>query len=81
VTNQAFELKRGKAAIGTTGNGIGPAYEDKVARRGLRVGDLLDTNAFAEKLKDVMEYHNFALTHYYDASSIQLPQFLNECRH
>jgi adenylosuccinate synthase len=41
--DNARELKRGKAAIGTTGNGIGPAYEDKVARRGLRVGDLLVT--------------------------------------
>ena len=47
----AREIHRGKAAIGTTGNGIGPAYEDKVARRGLRVGDLLDEKLFAQKLK------------------------------
>jgi Adenylosuccinate synthetase (EC 6.3.4.4) len=49
--DNAREVKRGKAAIGTTGNGIGPAYEDKVARRGLRVGDLMDEVAFAENLK------------------------------
>ena len=52
--DQAREIKRGKAAIGTTGRGIGPAYEDKVARRGLRLGDMY-TPEFAEKLKDVME--------------------------
>ncbi|CAC9635010.1 adenylosuccinate synthase [bacterium endosymbiont of Bathymodiolus sp. 5 South] len=74
--DNARELKRGKAAIGTTGNGIGPAYEDKVARRGLRVGDLLDANAFAEKLKDVMEYHNFALTHYYGVSALDYAEVL-----
>ena len=68
--DNAREAKRGKAAIGTTGNGIGPAYEDKVARRGLRAGDLLDEVAFAEKLKDVMEYHNFALTNYYGAEAL-----------
>ncbi|SFV76552.1 Adenylosuccinate synthetase [hydrothermal vent metagenome] len=60
----AREVKRGKAAIGTTGNGIGPTYEDKVARRGLRAGDLLDPELFASKLEEVMEYHNFALTNY-----------------
>jgi adenylosuccinate synthase len=75
--DNARELKRGKAAIGTTGNGIGPAYEDKVARRGLRVGDLLDTNAFAEKLKDVMEYHNFALTHYYGVEALDYDEVSN----
>ena len=68
--DNAREVKRGKAAIGTTGNGIGPAYEDKVARRGLRVGDLLDEAAFAAKLKDVMEYHNFALTNYYGVDAV-----------
>ncbi len=76
--DNARELKRGKAAIGTTGNGIGPAYEDKVARRGLRVGDLLDTEAFAQKLKDVMEYHNFALTHYYGAEALDYDEVLKE---
>jgi adenylosuccinate synthase len=63
--DQAREAKRGGEKIGTTGRGIGPAYEDKVARRGLRLGDLQDENRFARKLKEVMEYHNFALQHYY----------------
>jgi adenylosuccinate synthase len=76
--DNAREAKRGKSAIGTTGNGIGPAYEDKVARRGLRVGDLLNPKTFAEKLKDVMEYHNFALTNYYNASAIDFDTVLNE---
>ena len=74
--DNAREVKRGKAAIGTTGNGIGPAYEDKVARRGLRVGDLLDEAAFAEKLKEVMEYHNFALSNYYGVDTVDYDQTL-----
>ncbi len=76
--DNAREAKRGKAAIGTTGNGIGPAYEDKVARRGLRVGDLLDEAAFAVKLKDVMEYHNFALTNYYGVEAIDYQATLEQ---
>jgi len=63
--DQAREAKRGEAKIGTTGRGIGPAYEDKAARRGLRLGDIQDPERFALKLKEVMEYHNFALEHYY----------------
>ena len=61
----AREKARGVAKIGTTGRGIGPAYEDKVARRGLRLGDLFDQKTFAERLRGVMEYHNFMLTRYY----------------
>ena len=76
--DNARELKRGKAAIGTTGNGIGPAYEDKVSRRGLRVGDLLDEAAFAQKLKEVMEYHNFALSNYYGAEALDYDAVLAE---
>lgn len=74
--DNAREVKRGKAAIGTTGNGIGPAYEDKVARRGLRVGDLLDEQSFAKKLKEVMEYHNFALTNYYGVDALDYEKVL-----
>ncbi|WP_025771647.1 adenylosuccinate synthase [Thioalkalivibrio sp. HK1] len=59
--DRARELARGKDAIGTTGRGIGPAYEDKVARRALRTGDLLDPAGFDEKLKALDEYHNFLL--------------------
>ena len=54
----AREAARGSKAIGTTGRGIGPAYEDKVARRGLRVGDLFNAETFAVKLKEIVEYHN-----------------------
>ncbi len=75
--DQARELARGKEAIGTTGRGIGPAYEDKVARRGLRVGDLIRGVGFAEKLKAVMEYHNFQLEHYYKVAPVDYQQTLD----
>ena len=68
--DQARELKRGNAKIGTTGRGIGPAYEDKVARRGLRLSDLADLEQFAVKLAEVLEYHNFALTQYYGVAAV-----------
>jgi adenylosuccinate synthase len=76
--DHARELRRGKAAIGTTGRGIGPAYEDKVARRGLRIGDLLDSVHLAEKLEPVVDYHNFALEHYFGTDPIDLQQTLEE---
>jgi adenylosuccinate synthase len=66
----AREAARGDKKIGTTGRGIGPAYEDKVARRGLRVGDLFNPALFAEKLKVLMELHNFTLTQYYKLDPI-----------
>jgi adenylosuccinate synthase len=68
--DQAREAKRGFDKIGTTGRGIGPAYEDKAARRGLRLGDLQDEHRFARKLKEVMEYHNFVLKHYYQVEPL-----------
>lgn len=74
----AREIKLGKDAIGTTGRGIGPAYEDKVARRGLRLGDLVDDNQFAEKLAVVMEYHNFALKNYYQVDEVDYQQVLDQ---
>lgn len=76
--DQAREIKRGNAKIGTTGRGIGPAYEDKVSRRGLRVGDLYQPE-FADKLKDVMEYHNFALTQYYGVDAVSYEETLKAC--
>ncbi|WP_045826344.1 adenylosuccinate synthase [Teredinibacter turnerae] len=76
--DQARELKRGEAKIGTTGRGIGPAYEDKVSRRGLRLGDLLHEERFAAKLKEVVEYHNFALTQYYGAEAVDYQAVLDE---
>ncbi len=75
--DKAREIARGKAAIGTTGRGIGPAYEDKAARRGLRLGDLIRGEGFAEKLSAVMEYHNFQLQHYYKAEPVDFQQTLD----
>jgi adenylosuccinate synthase len=77
--DHAREKARGKSAIGTTGRGIGPAYEDKVSRRGLRVADMIDTATFGDKLKVVMEYHNFALHHYFKCETIDFQKTLDEC--
>lgn len=74
----AREKARGKAALGTTGRGIGPAYEDKVARRGLRVGDLLDATQFTAKLEAVVDYHNFALTKYFKTEPVDFQQTHDE---
>jgi adenylosuccinate synthase len=76
--DQAREAARGKDKIGTTGRGIGPAYEDKVARRGLRLGDMFYPERFANKLKEVMEYHNFALTQYYKVDAVDYDTVLAE---
>ncbi|MFK5951125.1 MAG: adenylosuccinate synthase [Methylococcales bacterium] len=74
--DQARELARGNKAIGTTGRGIGPAYEDKVARRGLRAGDLLNTEEFSKRLKELVDYHNFMLTHYYNVEALDYEEML-----
>ncbi len=74
----ARERARGAAAIGTTGRGIGPAYEDKVSRRGLRLGDIFDETSFAAKLKDVMAYHNFTLEHFFHAPAVSYEDTLAE---
>lgn len=76
--DHARELARGDEKIGTTGRGIGPAYEDKVARRGVRLGDLQYPQRFATKLKEVMELHNFQLTQYYKTQAIDYQQVLDE---
>ena len=76
--DQAREVARGKKAIGTTGRGIGPTYEDKVSRRGIRLGELLDPEHFKERLREVMEYHNFALEHYFKADTVDYQQVLDE---
>ena len=70
----AREAAKGAKKIGTTGRGIGPAYEDKVARRGLRLQDLLRPKRFAEKLGEVLEYHNFTLTKYLGAEAVDFQQ-------
>ncbi len=70
----AREVARGAAKIGTTGKGIGPAYEDKVARRAIRVADLLNEERFAEKLRENLDYHNFVLTNYLKADAVDFQQ-------
>lgn len=76
--DQAREKARGVAKIGTTGRGIGPAYEDKVARRGLRLGDMLHRERFASKLGEVLDYHNFVLQHYHGEAPVDFQQVLDE---
>lgn len=76
--DQAREKARGKAAIGTTGRGIGPAYEDKVSRRGLRLDDLFHRERFASKLGEVLDYHNFVLQNYYKTDPVDFQQVLEQ---
>lgn len=76
--DRARETARGDAPIGTTGRGIGPAYEDKVARRALRLGDLFYRERFAAKLGEVLDYHNFVLQHYYKVEPIDFQRTLDE---
>jgi adenylosuccinate synthase len=76
--DQAREAARGKKAIGTTGRGIGPCYEDKVSRRGIRLGEMLDEKHFTERLREVMDYHNFALEHYFKFDTVDYRQVLDE---
>lgn len=76
--DRARERARGDSAIGTTGRGIGPAYEDKVARRALRLGELHDPDRFAERLREVLEYHNFLLERYYNVEPLAFQALLDE---
>ncbi len=73
----AREVARGAAKIGTTGKGIGPAYEDKVARRAIRVADLLNEKRFAEKLRENLDYHNFVLTDFLNAPAVDYQETLD----
>ncbi len=75
--DKAREAQKGQKAIGTTGRGIGPTYEDKIARRGLRVSDLLHPERFSEKLTKLLAYHNFLLTEYYQAEPVAVEDVLN----
>ena len=70
----AREKSLGKSSIGTTGRGIGPTYEDKVARRGIRLIDFFDMNNLKKKLLKSMEYHNFLLKQYYHADSLSIDE-------
>ncbi len=76
--DQAREKARGDKAIGTTGRGIGPAYEDKVSRKGLRAGDLLNSASFADKLRDLIDYHNFMLVNFYKTDPVDYQAILDQ---
>ncbi|MCP4334782.1 MAG: adenylosuccinate synthase [Gammaproteobacteria bacterium] len=76
--DQAREAARGSKAIGTTGRGIGPCYEDKAARRGIRLGEMLREAHFAARLEEVLDYHNFAFEHYYKVATLDYQQVLEQ---
>ncbi len=78
LLDQARERARGTNAIGTTGRGIGPAYEDKVARRAVRVADLFQRDRFAAKLGEVLDFHNFVLQHYFRQGPVDFQKTLDE---
>jgi len=76
--DQARETALGDVKIGTTGRGIGPAYEDKVARRALRIADLFQREKFAAKLGEVLDFHNFVLQNYFKQPAIDFQKTLDE---
>jgi len=77
--DKARELARGKHAIGTTGRGIGPAYEDKVGRRAIRIGELLNGQGLRERITELIEYHNFSLQHRYGQEPVSVDAVFDEC--
>ena len=74
----AREAAKGERKIGTTGRGIGPAYEDKAARRAIRLQDLFDAARFSEKLRELLDFHNFVLKNYYRQEEISFQKTLDE---
>lgn len=80
LLDQAREKARGKSAIGTTGRGIGPAYEDKVARRGLRAGDFLNVENTLSKLEGILDYHNFVLKNYFQHETCDIAKLSDQIR-
>tara|TARA_B100001113_G_scaffold171118_1_gene140031 strand:- start:654 stop:1919 length:1266 start_codon:yes stop_codon:yes gene_type:complete len=76
--DQARERKLGKKSIGTTGRGIGPCYEDKASRKGIRFIDLRNENIFLKKLQDLMDYHNFLLKDYFKEDIIDIKSAAND---
>ncbi|MFP6810384.1 MAG: adenylosuccinate synthase [Pseudohongiellaceae bacterium] len=77
--DQARENQKGSNKLGTTGRGIGPAYEDKVARRGIRLAETLDESRFRERLSELLEYHNFWLEKYFQVSPLDFQQTFDDC--
>jgi len=80
LLDQAREKARGNAAIGTTGRGIGPAYEDKVSRRGIRVADLFNEQNCNQRLENILDYHNFVLKEYFKHETANIDEVKNLCR-
>ncbi len=76
--DKAREIAKGAGKIGTTGRGIGPAYEDKVARRAIRLQDLFHRKRFAAKLGEVLDYHNFVLKNYFNAPTVDFQKTMDE---
>ena len=76
--DQAREIAKGAGKIGTTGRGIGPAYEDKVSRRGIRIQDLFHRERLAAKLGEMLDYHNFVLKNYFHAETVDFQKTLDE---
>jgi adenylosuccinate synthase len=76
--DQARESAKGSAKIGTTGRGIGPAYEDKVARRAIRLQDMFYRERFAAKLGEVLDYYNFVLKNYFQAETVDFQRTLDD---
>jgi len=77
VAREAFREKGGTAKIGTTGRGIGPAYEDKIARRALRVQDLKHPERFAAKLRELLDLHNHVLATYLGSEAFDFGPLLS----
>ena len=77
--DQAREISKGNNKIGTTGRGIGPAYEDKAGRRGIRLAETLNPTLFGEKLDELLEYHNFLLKNYYKADTVDFQKTYDTC--
>src|SRR5210317_492122 len=78
LLDHAREKARGANAIGTTGRGIGPAYEDKVSRRGIRLSDLYNPGLLAEKLEEAMDFHNFVLDRYFGMQTLSYDRVLDD---
>ncbi len=78
LLDHAREKAKGAKAIGTTGRGIGPAYEDKVSRRGIRFSDLFNHNLLSEKLEEALDYHNFVLEKYFDVQGLSFDRVLDD---
>ena len=76
--DRARELKRGDAKIGTTGRGIGPAYEDKVARRAVRVCDLFAPDQLRAKVREILDLHNFVLVNYYGVPALDADRVVDD---